>query len=157
MNSIWDDCSAAVKKTLSAFQEEFDSLSISNSCTDLENLIVRVSNLFDDLQHHMEECVMQSPSHPTEKELALVKTLMSANGKLVALKLKLRMLKKRLVRVRQDGYSILFAYFIRIGAALLIIHKTSQGSNDFFDRFEQCAKIFADEILTFSSKLIKVE
>ena len=142
---------------MSHFQEEFESLSISKSCTDLENLIVRVSNMFDDLQHHMEECVMQSPSHPTKKELALVKSLMSANGKLVAFKLKLRMLKKRLVRFRQDGYSILFAYFIRIGSAFLIIHKTSQGSNDFFNRFEQCAKIFADEILTFSTKLTNVE
>ena len=158
MNSILDDCSAAVGLKLSEFQEEIESLlSIPQSRTDLETQIVRVSTLFDDLQHQIEECLMHSPSSPTKQELALVNTLMSANGKLEAFKLKLKLLKKRLLRVRQDGCAILFSYSTRIGATLLIIHRTSQGSNDFFHRFEQTVKIFADEILTFSTKLIKFD
>ena len=153
--SILDECSSAVSIRLLKFQEEVGSLSIPESCKSLEELTIRVSTFFDDLQHQIEDCIVRSPTRPSINELADVNILMSANGELYAFKLKLRVLQKRLVRVRKDGYPAVYAYFLWLGAALMMIHKTSQGPIDFFRRFDQSAKLLADEILKFSNKLVK--
>ena len=155
--TIWDECASNIVITLSKFKELVEWLAVPVSFEDLEKLLSCVSESLESVQQHMEDCAVKRKPDTSHIEMSLLKALMSATEELGTLELKLKLVKRRTKRIRQERYSSLHSYFNRLATALWVIHFTSRGPEDFFVKLYTMANLYAIEFANLFKQIINLD